>query len=426
MSPHTDPSTARFAGALSPWRERARGLLVAGLVTSLAACGGGGGGSNTGVGTGGTGSFAVGSISGFGSIIVNGVRYNVGANVVDDDGTALSASDLGLGMTVEIRGSVDNDGVNGTAESVASFSELKGPVTAVNASAGTLTVFGQTVRVNAATVFDDVGGLPALEVGNVVEVYGLPGTGGTITATRIEREAVTIAAYGGDFRVRGAVENLLPEGSDFRFNVATVEVTTNSEATTIDGRLESGVYVSVRLNKLVQPDDSYAAERVQVKTRSYDDDVDEAEIEGLVSDYTSLGEPFKVNGYAVRLDAAVTYDNGAAGSLANGVRVEVEGNVASGVLVAREVKFEDENDDGGNDGSETPFEFNGVATCSPCGNPSGTLDIRGETVVYDELTQFDDGVTPDNLNGASVEIYAVAVTTSVGTTYLATRIELDN
>lgn len=169
MSPHTDPSTARFAGARSPWRERARGLLVAGLVTSLAACGGGGGGSNTGVGTGGTGSFAVGSISGFGSIIVNGVRYNDnGASVVDDDGNALSSNDLGFGMVVEIRGSVDNDGVNGTAESVASFAELKGPVTAKNAIEGTLTVFGQTVTVTATTVFEGVGGVADIAVGNVV------------------------------------------------------------------------------------------------------------------------------------------------------------------------------------------------------------------------------------------------------------------
>lgn len=258
-------------------------------------------------------------------------------------------------------------------------------------------------------------------------MYGLPVAGGTITATRIEREAETIENYGGDFRVRGAIENLMAEGSNFRFNVATVEVTTNA-GTNIVGALVDGAYVSVRLNTAVAGDDSYAAERVKVKTRSYDDGVNEAEIEGLVSEFTTLAAPFKVNGYPVRLDAAVTYDDGAAGDLANDVRVEVEGNVASGVLVVRKVEFEDEDDVGGDDGSGAPFEFKGVATCSPspCVSGSGTLVIRGETVAYDESTQFDDGVTRQTLHNTNVEIYAVAVATAGGTTFRATRIELND
>lgn len=426
MSSNTDQSTSRNAGAPRPWREQLGGLLLAGLVLSLAACGGGG--SSAGVGTGGTGSLAVGSISGFGSIIVNGVRYDDdGASVFDDDGNASSSSELALGMVVEIRGSVDDDGVNGTAKSVSYFAELKGPVTAVNVGAGTLTIFNQEVNVTAATVFDNAGGLSDLTVGNVVEVYGLPAANGTITATRIERESLTIADYGGDFRVRGAVETLTGANPNLQFTVSTVTVTT-SAGTDIDGTLADGVYVSVRLNKTAAVDGSYEAERVKVKTRSYDDDVDEAEIEGLVSEFTSLAAPFKVNGYPVQLDATVTYEEGVAGDLANGVRVEVDGNVVSGVLVAREVEFEDEEDDGGVDGSDSPFEFDGVATCSqtPCGSPTGAFVVQGVTVQYDGSTQFDDGVTITNLSGANVEVYAIAEATPSGTTFRATRIELDD
>ena len=77
--------------------------LAAGLSVLLAACGGGGGGDIAGVGTGGTGTISstvsVGPISGFGSIIVAGVRFDdTTATVTDEDGTVRSRDDLKLGM----------------------------------------------------------------------------------------------------------------------------------------------------------------------------------------------------------------------------------------------------------------------------------------------------------------------------------------
>lgn len=427
MRSSLDKSTSHPTGATRPWQQRLAALLTAGLMASLVACGGGGG-SSAGVGTGGTGSYAVGSVSGFGSVIVNGVRYDDdSASVYDDDGNSVDSSDLALGMVVEIRGSVSDDGLSGTATSVSYFSELKGPVTAVDVGAGTLTVFGQVVNVNATTVFEDVGGLADIALGNVVEVYGLPDASGGITATRIEREALTVGAFGGDFRVRGAVASLTGTAPDRRFTVGTVTVTTNG-STQVDGTLVDGAYVSVRLNKTVAGDGSYAAVRVKVKTRSYEDGVNEAEIEGLVSDFTSLAAPFKVNGYPVQLGTSVTYEDGVAGDLANDARVEVKGEVVAGVLLVRKVEFDHEDDDGGIDGSDAPFEFNGVATCSqtPCGNPTGTIDVHGVTVQYDALTRFEDGVTTTNLNGANVKVKAISELGAGGTTYRATRIELDN
>lgn len=408
------------------WRRGARGLLAAGLAATLVACGGGGG---SGVGTGGTGAFAVGSISGFGSVIVNGVRFDdSAASVFDDDGSPSDTDALQLGMVVEVRGSLSDDGLSGSASSFTYYSELKGPVTAVGAD--TLTVFGQTVRVTAATVFADVGGLGGLAVGNVVEVYGLPDASGAITATRIEREAASVAYYSDDFRVRGTVSGLTGTSPDLRFTVATVTVTTSASTVVDDGPVVDGAYVSVRLANTAAGDGSYAATRVKVKERRFDSDIDEAEVEGLVSDFVDLASEFKVNGWPVRLDAGVTYEDGVAADLANGARVEVKGSVVGGVLVARKVEFEDEDADGGDDGSTAPFEFKGVATCSPspCSGSSGNFTLTtssGRTVAirYDAATIFDDGVTTANLNGLNVEVKAVAATGGGGETFLATRIE---
>ena len=78
------------------WRTIAPALA---LGLSMAACGGDDGG----VGSGGTGSFASGTITGFGSIIVNGVRYDDSeARVVDAAGKVGSSRDLQLGMVVEV------------------------------------------------------------------------------------------------------------------------------------------------------------------------------------------------------------------------------------------------------------------------------------------------------------------------------------
>ncbi len=75
-------------------------LFCALCLALLAACGGGGG-----VDTGGTGgavpAVASGPITGFGSVIVGGVRFDDSSAEVEDlDGTRRSRDELRLGMTV--------------------------------------------------------------------------------------------------------------------------------------------------------------------------------------------------------------------------------------------------------------------------------------------------------------------------------------
>ncbi len=107
-----------------------RGLLATacamfGLAAFVAGCGGG-------VGSGGTGSFASGPITGFGSVIVGGVRFDDSTALVEDlDGTRRSRDELRLGMTVEIDGSAittDSSGSSATAARISFESELSGLV----------------------------------------------------------------------------------------------------------------------------------------------------------------------------------------------------------------------------------------------------------------------------------------------------------
>jgi len=99
-------------------------IILAGLIagiTALAGCGGGGGGTNV-AGIGGTGKTISGTITGFGSIFVNGVEYdvdNASFNINNDNSPGLGQADLRIGMVVILTGS--DDGTVGTATQVLSM-----------------------------------------------------------------------------------------------------------------------------------------------------------------------------------------------------------------------------------------------------------------------------------------------------------------
>lgn len=418
-------------------RRLLRAVCTLSAAALLLACGGGGGGV-AGVGTGGTGSFSVGTVTGFGSVFVNGVRYeDDGARLVDDDGKVTilgsGANPLRVGMMVEVTGS-DDGGVR-SATQIAYGAELEGPVTAVDAAAGTFRVFGVTVRTTSTTVYEDIEGVASLAAGNVVEVHGLPDSAGRIVATHVEREAVSEAAYataGDTYRLRGPIVGLLSSSSGSTFAVRGVAIRTDG-ATQFDGTPTEGASVSVRLNPTQQSDGRYLAQRVKLRSASLNDlpSAAEAEIEGYVGNLDAGAGTLTVAGYPVRLASNVVYEDGRAADLKNGVRIEAKGSVANGVLVAARIEFESlDNDDDGDDdevpGGLPEFEFKGTAACIECGASSGSFGIKGVTVTYDARTRFDDGLTGATIEGRIVEVEAVAATGTGGTVYRATKIELDD
>ena len=121
---------------VSCWRL-ALGWLAACLVATLIiACGGG-------VGTGGTGAFASGPITGFGSIVVADIHFDESAARIDDDnGDNRQRSDLHLGTIVEVQSGEIRDGA-ATASQVRIVSALIGTVQSVSSS--TLVVNGNKV-----------------------------------------------------------------------------------------------------------------------------------------------------------------------------------------------------------------------------------------------------------------------------------------
>jgi Domain of unknown function (DUF5666) len=388
-------------GCDSTDRATLKRLRVAFLALLLAGCGGGD------VGVGGTGkstAFASGPITGFGSVVVGGVRFDDSTAVVTDaDGATRSRDELRLGMTTTINGSAitaDSSGAEvGTAASIAFASEIVGPVASIDRAANRLVALGQTVDINAATVFDDAslaGGLAALAVGDVVEVYGLfDAATGRYTATRIERKT-KVAEY----RLRGPVSAL--DTGTRAFNIGTQRI---SYASATGAPPAIGNFVRVTL-QTAQAGGVWRANSLNGAVRA-PGDADEARVRGSVNAVTDATH-FSIDGVAVDASAA-----GATAGLVLGARVEVEGTARGGTLVARKVKVESS---GETEGQE--FELRGAITATNASQASFAL--RGVTVVYAAATEFRGGSAAGLVVGASIE--AKGTLTAGGTRLLAKRI----
>lgn len=312
------------------------------LAFGMAACGGGGGYGSTpppnnpppaggidGVGV------AIGPITNFGSIFVNGVEFSTSNAQVRIDDNPGTESQLKVGQVVKVKGRIANDGRTGTAETVNFNDAVEGPVQSVDLAAGTLIVLGQVVRVTATTLFDNSFANPSLAgiaIGSVVEVSGFPNGAGEIVATRIEPKPA-----GGVFELFGVVSSL----SGTRFNLSTT-VVDFATAALPDGSPTNGACVEVKGS--VFAGGVLTATRVEVESCTLAvANGDRGEIEGFITRFVSATD-FSIGTQAITTTASTVYDNGTAAGLALNVKVEVEGSFnASGTLVATEVDFKPDN-----------------------------------------------------------------------------------
>jgi hypothetical protein len=380
-------------------------LTVLGSALALAGCGGGGsdGGTTASGGTAaGTGSSATGAITGFGSIIVGGVRFDdSAASVQDDDGASMSSGDLKLGMVVRIKGGKKTDdgtSIRAKADSIEVHSELQGPVDSKTATS--IVVLGQTVKISATTFFDDGLTLATLAVGNVVEVHGFvdPLTN-TLTATRIELKPNAKV-----FKLQGAISALNTAAKTFSIGTLTISYLTAVLPSSLT--LANGSVVRVRL--AITP---LTGTRTALKVQKFEiekEDRNEAEVEGIITAFTSTAL-FSVNGLPVNAGAIVV-----PAGVKLGARVEVEGSIVNGVLVAKKVELEDGAD-------AAKFELHG--TVSLLDTTAKTFVLRGVKVNYTSATTFSVGVTALTLaNGLNLEVKGARSDANV---IVATRISLE-
>ncbi|MCR9276986.1 MAG: DUF5666 domain-containing protein [Pseudomonadaceae bacterium] len=348
-------------------------LLIFFLGLGLAGCGGGGGGGSSTPATGGSpppstgggGSnpppanpdpgtgLARGSITGFGSVYINGKRFDTDNAEFIVDGRAATQDDLSVGMIVNVSGNLD-DGV----ASVVRFDEdVKGPVDDIGTDR--LTVFGQTVLIGATTVFDDNLSLASLQVGDVLEVSGLRDAADNLVASFLERKTNAVDKY----EVTGFVRDLDTNANTFRIDGLVVDYS-SAILDDLPGGLSNGALVEVEDEQLVYSPGAFSVLASKVEGKSLTavrDDDDESgsdssgddnssgsgdvtsgsriEIEGLITELLG-GDGFRLGGIEVRFSSSTIFEYSESGALQVGVKVEVYGVLDdSGVLQATKIEF---------------------------------------------------------------------------------------
>lgn len=349
-------------------------LGIAGAVAQLAGCGGGGTGI-AGLSSGGTGSFTSGTITGLGSIIVNGIRYNDDtARISASDDTGGNHSGLQLGMVVTIEGSPVTPAAlatglpTATAYSISYGSEWRGPVSNVGAS--TFEVLGHTVDVLSTTLIDGVVNQYGLiQAGQYVEVYGyVDQIDGHIQASRVEVSNTQPSTY----KLSGAITQI--NRVRRTANLGLTPINWSSEVV-LPATTTENDFVRVQLNPTPAMD-VWIATRVQLLSSPLSDLRDdhdyEAEVQGSITNFQSNAS-FVVNGIPVNAAyARVT------GTLAAGVVVEIEGNVRAGQLIASKVEVKSAERI-----ESQEFEFYGVIS----NVRAQTFQVRGQTFYYDSNTE---------------------------------------
>ncbi len=379
------------------------------LVAAFAvACGGGSGGTQNFGGIEGTG-FAFGTITGFGSIFVNGVAIQTNNATVTIDGASSTESALRIGQVVRVQTRISGSGASRsvTATSVSADDAVEGPVQARDLVAQTLTVLGQLVRIDGATSFDPsiAGGLVGLQVGDVVEVYGFLNAAREVVATRIERKPA-----GGTFELTGFVSSL--NVNRFQIGAITIDFTGAQLVNLPGGAPANGQLVEVRgIN--VSPAGIFVVTRVELVSAN-PTSADEAEVEGLITTVTSASD-FVVGTQRVTTNAATTFDGGTAANIAVNTKVEVEGAITNGVLQATKVAFK----------AGTNIRIKGLV--DSINTAAGSLVVLGVTVQTNTSTRFDDQsqarARPFNLSQLRVNDYVEIRGTASGNTLTAVTFE---
>ena len=406
------------------------------VALALSACGGGGGGSSVSAG-----STTAGTITGFGSVFVNGVEFETAGASISVDKANATESNLKVGMMVTVQGQVNPDGSTGTATSIEYSDELEGQVVSngivAPSTTGVIDIMGQQITITDTTVFEsDVTGITTIDqivAGNIVEVSGTVTGLGSIEATRIEVTAATLSDHLADhdsIEMKGVISAL--DTNTLTFTLGDMVVDYSGIPQGEQAALADGLYVEV------ESVDGIVSGQLIASSISLEDDGEQGyqgedgedmDVKGTISrDFD--GSSFDVDGTTVIVDSATHLEEGlSTADLITGAVVEVEGSFnATGELVASSIEGHADADQ----------EIHGtVAVVTLDGVNSGTISlddadntviqITNDTIMVDDR---EDGTLPDEMfnlsklaSGDSIE---VEVYMDSSNNLVAVKLERDN
>jgi len=373
---------------------------MAAIAISITACSSGG--SDV-AGIGGSGITSSGTITGFGSVYVNGVKYDTSSSTITIDDNPGIESDLAVGMRVTVNGTLIDDS-NGTATSISFNDDLEGPVSNIQPlpydTTRTMTVLGRQVVIDSTTTSFDVTGILAgtpfdfdlIANTDHVEISGFLDSNNVMKVTRVELKAQPFD-INSVVEIKGTIETLNTTLETFNLEGAA-STTISYAGATIDNNLPGGVAIGAFVEaKGLCTDASCATVNASKVESGLDDfsDNDDVEVEGIITDLTDQNI-FEVNGIPV--DASGANRIPASLNLVEDKEVEVEGTIVNGTLIASKVKDESEDTKIAATVSNPSFSADSFQVTPVDGQPPITIKIEKSTEVEDE---FDIITNPDNV-----------------------------
>ncbi len=273
------PSAEMQTASMAPRKDKGDGIGGTGLRPNP-----------HGDGIGGTG--IVGTISGFGSILVNGLKLEFNhSTTVESDGKPTALDELRVGQVIQ--------GVAHTVDGKLHLERLEiqhavsGPISTIDYATETMTVLGQKVKLNLGGDAAAVEAFKTLQKGDMVSISGLRQADGTVVATRVDQRR-----NDGRIVVRGDVTSVTATSvriGDLDIPMGTATIMTLPQTggrVYASGRMINGQFVADVIGGLpVQP---------------FGADVTDVSLEGYAP---PAGQPLKLNGMTVdgaSLPAGVT------------------------------------------------------------------------------------------------------------------------
>ena len=393
----------------------------------FSACGGGGGGG-IGIADGGirgTGS-SVGPVSGFGSVFVNGVKFETDGEVISNDGIERE-DQLEEGMILRIDGDWRDDG-SGDADTVEYDDTFRGPVSDVQqildadgaVDAVTFTIYGQPLVVDKQTVTKRTT-LATLTNGDFVRVSGWRQPDGVYRAS-------FLGLFDGtenDVEIEGRIDpgSLDTSLQQFSINgqlVSYGSFTDDLSETDLADRLLVEVEGSISGSDFIA--ENVNKGEVRRYRRGTGDDI---EFAGPVnSAYSASARTFEINGLTVQVDNDTEFDDGLTESdLLPGLLIQVEGTFRSdGTVLAEEIEAR-----------EGSASVEGVVDVNTLDPANETFRVGGVLVKVTPLTIISDDDSDQrlklaDLNGSyELEVDGIERTSASGVVFLeAFRIERDD
>ncbi len=286
-----------------------------------------------------------GTISGFGSIFVNGVEFDTSSATFDVDGNSGTQDDLDIGMIVQVTGTFNDDDTTGIASNVRYDDDLQGPIdapiTAVDANTKTFSILGINIIIDSSTTFDvssDVTlpggssfGFDSIAVNNNVEISGFLDSSGSLNATRVELKNIDFDTNS-IVEIKGAITGL----ANNTFKLVSLSLDIDASSAALDGMasgLQNDMFVEIK-GPLNDSRDTLIANKVELEN-NFIDVSGKIEIEGIITDYVDNSN-FLINGISVNAsDATLEPDTLALG---NDIRVEIEATIGINTLIVTKIK----------------------------------------------------------------------------------------